>query len=230
MTAAHRRGAGLRARMRARPRTTSRPTSRSRPSSSRPGNRLQLLSACRSPPCSKSIFRPRGPGYLDLARADEALRNAAKLWLADNIDALRRTTRPAAAAHRSTRACRCRPTGRSPRTRRRCAHVAGPPLAGQPRSLLEPAAARRAVRISDPAPSAPSSRSDPRLERLGLRVATALRFLPPGGAVRAFEFHGDPGPGAARSALAPGRAALRRIWASCTSSRAPTTCCSCSAW
>jgi hypothetical protein len=28
---------------------------------------------------------------------------------------------------------------------------------------------------------------------LGLRVATVLRFLPPGGAVRAFEFHGDPG-------------------------------------
>jgi HupE/UreJ protein len=32
-----------------------------------------------------------------------------------------------------------------------------------------------------------------RVDRLGLRVATALRFLPPDGAVRAFEFHGDPG-------------------------------------
>src|SRR6185312_3979966 len=29
--------------------------------------------------------------------------------------------------------------------------------------------------------------------RLGLRVVTVLRFLPPGGAVRAFEFTGDPG-------------------------------------
>jgi hypothetical protein len=42
-----------------------------------------------------------------------------------------------------------------------------------------------------------SERSDfsirPRLERLGLRVTTVLRFLPPGGAVRAFEYHGDPG-------------------------------------
>jgi hypothetical protein len=28
---------------------------------------------------------------------------------------------------------------------------------------------------------------------LGIRVATVLRFLPPGGAVRAFEFEGDPG-------------------------------------
>jgi hypothetical protein len=33
----------------------------------------------------------------------------------------------------------------------------------------------------------------PGLGRLGLRVVTALRFLPPGGAVRAFELEGDPG-------------------------------------
>jgi len=33
----------------------------------------------------------------------------------------------------------------------------------------------------------------PAFDRLGLRVVTALRFLPPGGAVRAFELSGDPG-------------------------------------
>ena len=33
----------------------------------------------------------------------------------------------------------------------------------------------------------------PGLERLAARVVTVLRFLPPGGAVRAFEFTGDPG-------------------------------------
>ncbi len=33
----------------------------------------------------------------------------------------------------------------------------------------------------------------PRLERLAARVTTVLRFLPPGGAVRAYEFAGDPG-------------------------------------
>jgi hypothetical protein len=33
----------------------------------------------------------------------------------------------------------------------------------------------------------------PGLERLGARVVTALRFFPPGSAVRAFEFVGDPG-------------------------------------
>ena len=33
----------------------------------------------------------------------------------------------------------------------------------------------------------------PKLARLGVRTNDVLRFLPPGGAVRAFEFHGDPG-------------------------------------
>ena len=33
----------------------------------------------------------------------------------------------------------------------------------------------------------------PKLARLGIRTLTVLRFLPPGGAVRAFEFDGDPG-------------------------------------
>lgn len=33
----------------------------------------------------------------------------------------------------------------------------------------------------------------PGFGRLGLRVLTALTFAPPGGGVRAFEFHGDPG-------------------------------------
>src|SRR5262249_40984696 len=33
----------------------------------------------------------------------------------------------------------------------------------------------------------------PALGRLGLRIVTVLRFLPPGGVTRAFEFTGDPG-------------------------------------
>jgi hypothetical protein len=34
---------------------------------------------------------------------------------------------------------------------------------------------------------------DPKFSRLGQRVVTALRFLPPGSAERVFEFHGNPG-------------------------------------
>ena len=54
-----------------------------------------------------------------------------------------------------------------------------------------------------------------------------LRFLPPGGAVRAFEFYGDPGLVQPRPELAPGRAAVRVARVPRTSSTAPTTCCFC---
>ena len=36
-------------------------------------------------------------------------------------------------------------------------------------------------------------RIHPRVDRFGRNVSTALRFMPPDGATRAFEFHGDPG-------------------------------------
>ena len=40
----------------------------------------------------------------------------------------------------------------------------------------------------------PGSRFHPRFEQFGLRVVTVLRFLPPDGAIRAFEYEGgDPG-------------------------------------
>ena len=61
-----------------------------------------------------------------------------------------------------------------------------------------------------------------------MRVNVVLRFLPPGGAERAFDVHGDPGH--RRSSI---RAGIRRRCASSrtassTSSTASITCCSCS--
>jgi len=68
-----------------------------------------------------------------------------------------------------------------------------------------------------------------KLDRLGLRTVTVLRFLTPGGAVRAFEFLGDPGVCPARSALASAALQFVKLDSS-TSSMASITCCSCSAW
>src|SRR2546430_3847928 len=50
-----------------------------------------------------------------------------------------------------------------------------------------------------------------RVDRLGQKVSTALRFLPPDGATRAFEVHGDPGLVRLDPPLAPSRAALCRV-------------------
>jgi len=133
----------------------------------------------------------RGPGYLDLARADAALRNAATLWLADNIE-----IREGEARLASPKLVDARVTLPSDRSfgsyEEALAHLKGPRLPDSVdlfwnQQLLD---VLFEYRIQ-------SERSDfsihPKLERLGLRVATVLRFLPPGGAVRAFEYHGNPG-------------------------------------
>src|SRR5262245_14527551 len=50
------------------------------------GDRLQLLVRVPLSAMREVDVPRRGPGYLDLARADAALRNAAKLWFSDNVD------------------------------------------------------------------------------------------------------------------------------------------------
>src|SRR5450759_3205357 len=50
------------------------------------GQQLQLLIRVPLYAMQEVDFPRRGPGYLDLARADAALRTAATQWLADNID------------------------------------------------------------------------------------------------------------------------------------------------
>ena len=67
--------------------------------------------------------------------------------------------------------------------RRRSPHVTGPPLAAGRDALLEPGAARRAVRVPDRAPIASTFSIRPALARLGVRVvrpccATSRRPAP----------------------------------------------------
>jgi len=133
----------------------------------------------------------RGPGYLDLARAAAALRNAAQLWIGGEVEIYEDGTRLRAPQIVAARVSL--PSDRSFATYEDAlAHVMGPPLPsdtelywsqGMLDALLEYPIRSDASRFS----------FRPELSRLGLRVVTVLRFLPPGGAVRAFEFIGDPG-------------------------------------
>ncbi len=133
----------------------------------------------------------RGPGYLDLARADAALRTAANLWLADNIDMYEgeaklayprvvdvRVSLPSDKSFASFAGAR--------------AHLAGPRLPEKMELFWNQGLMDVLFEYPIESDAGPFS-IQPRLERLGLRVAVALRFLPAGGAERAFEFHGDPG-------------------------------------
>jgi len=155
------------------------------------GQRLQLLAQVPMSAMREVDFPKRGPGYLEISRADEALRNAAKLWLIDNIDIHENGNK--LAAPRIVHARVSLPSDKSFASfEQALAHVQGPRLADSldlywNQQLLD-------VLLEYPITSDRSQFAiHPRVERLGLRVSTALRFLPPGGATRAFEFHGNPG-------------------------------------
>ena len=136
-------------------------------------------------------FPTRGPGYLDISRADDALRHAVKLYLIDNI-----TLYEDGAALPPPRIAYARVSLASDRSftsyEQARAHVEEPPLADNldlywNQQLLD-------VLLEYQIRSDRSAFSiRPRVDRFGQSVSTALRFLPPTGVTRAFEFHGDPG-------------------------------------
>ena len=136
-------------------------------------------------------FPVRGPGYLDLARATPLLPDAAKLWVADYIEVYegdRQLDRGAVVATRVSL-----PSDRAFATYQGAlAQVTGPPLAD---SISIPwQQAMLDVLLEYPITSPTSKFSiQPSLAHLGVRTTTVLRFLPPNGAERAFEYVGDPG-------------------------------------
>src|SRR5918997_587523 len=50
------------------------------------GHKLELLIRAPMAALQEVDYPRRGPGYLEVSRADEALRHAAQLWLIQNID------------------------------------------------------------------------------------------------------------------------------------------------
>jgi hypothetical protein len=138
--------------------------------------------------------RPRGAtnaDLLDLARAEASLRDAATLWLGDFLE-LYENDQPLGAPQVVSVRASLQADKSFASYEEALAHVTGPPLPATTeyfwsQGLLD-------VLFEYPIRSEQSLFSiRPRLARLGIRTLTVLRFLPPGGAVRGFEFHGDPG-------------------------------------
>jgi hypothetical protein len=155
------------------------------------GPRLRLLVRAPLAAMRDVNFPTRGPGYLDLPRADRFLHDAAMLWIAGSLqlyEGERRLPTPRIAAVRVSL-----PSDRSFTSYDEAvAHVTGARLPHDTelywnQGLLD-------VLFEYPIRSDRSDFSiDPGLARLGVRVVTVLRFLPPGGAIRPFELSGDPG-------------------------------------
>jgi hypothetical protein len=136
-------------------------------------------------------FPLRGPGYLDLTRVGALLPDAATLWVSNFLDVYEGDTRlrkPHVAASRismeSDRSFMSFDTA--------LAHLTSTPLQNDQDVYWDQAMLD--VLFDYPIHSDRSRFSiHPGLSHLASRVVTVLRFLPPGGATRAFEFEGDPG-------------------------------------
>ena len=136
-------------------------------------------------------FPVRDPGYLEIAEADGLIREAADVWIGDYVTMQengRPLGRPTIAAVRVAI-----PGDRAFLTYERAlANVRAEPLPDE--IELPPQQAMVDVLLEWPIESEESEFSiDSGLAHLGLRTVTVLRFLPPGGAERAFQFSGDPG-------------------------------------
>jgi hypothetical protein len=155
------------------------------------GHTLELLVRLPLASLIDTDFPTRPDGTLDVARADDPIRGGIKVWLTDNIDVFengKTLEKPRIAA-----ALVSLPSDKSFTSFEEArAHVLGPPLS----SDLGLYWSQIFVDVLLEYPIA-SDRSafavDLRVDRLGGSVNTALRFMPPDGAVRAFEFHGATG-------------------------------------
>ena len=155
------------------------------------GQRLRLIVRVPLEAMRDLEFPLRGQGYLDLARVDLVLRDATRLWIAGSIQLYENGRRIGGEQIVATRVSL--PSDRSFGSYQTAfAHLQGPPLPVETDLVWQQAMLD--VLLEYPIESERSSFSlVPALAHLGLRTSTVLRFLPPGGAERAFQYSGNPG-------------------------------------
>jgi hypothetical protein len=133
----------------------------------------------------------RGEGFLDFSRVDTALRDAVALWLSDELELYENDVRlpkprivDARVSLESDRAFGSYESA--------LAHFSAPRLKND--TQLYWSQGLMDVLLEYPIGAETSAFSiRPRLERLGIRVDSVIRFITSSGEVRAFDLHGDPG-------------------------------------
>ena len=157
------------------------------------GQRLRLLVRVPLEALSDMAFPTVGPGYLDFetARRRNELNEAAMVWMGQEVRLFENGDRLAVPAISAIKVSL--PSNRAFETYEGALeHVQGPVL---PVGTQLPWQQAVLDVLFDYQITSDQSEFSirPSLERMGLRVITVLRFLPPGGAERAFELRGDPG-------------------------------------
>lgn len=155
------------------------------------GNHLNILVRVPLKTMRDVEFPVHGEGYLDFDRVDPTLREAATLWVSDFIDVYEGEQRLPKPRIVDTRlSLESDPSFAS--YEQAVAHLSSPKLSNGTAIFWDQLMLD--VLFEYPIQSDQSHFSiHPGLDRLAARVVIALRFLPPGGSVRAFEFLGDPG-------------------------------------
>jgi HupE / UreJ protein len=155
------------------------------------GNQARLIVRAPLKAMRDVEFPLRGPGYLDLSRTERHLRDAATLWIVSAIEIYEDDSRLPAPRIAAVRAS-LPSEGSFGSYDEALAHVTGPALPVETEVIWDQAMLD--VLFEYPIRSEISDFSiRTTLARLGLRVLTSLRFEAPGGVVRAFELHDDPG-------------------------------------
>ncbi|MBI4503280.1 MAG: HupE/UreJ family protein [Gemmatimonadetes bacterium] len=136
-------------------------------------------------------FPLRGAGYLDIERSDSLIRDAARTWLVSYLELYENGVSLRGVSLAAARISL--PSDRSFLSYDSAlAHVLDPALPRGTEIVWQQAMLD--VLFEYPIQAAGSRFSiHPALSHLGLRTTTVLRFLPPGGAERAFEYVGDAG-------------------------------------
>src|SRR5712692_4899014 len=155
------------------------------------GERLQLLVRVPLRAIRDLEFPERERGYLDVEKLAARLPDAATLWISSFVEIYEGETRLA-----QSRVAATQVSIESDKSfasfEEALRHVTAPKLANTANVVWNQVLFD--VLFEYPIHSDRSAFSiRPGLERLAARVVTVLLFLPPGGAVRAYEFLGDPG-------------------------------------
>src|SRR5689334_20134495 len=161
------------------------------PASLPSGGKLDLLVRVPVKSMRDIDFPKLGPGYLDLSRADQFLRDAATVWLVRAIEIYENDGRLPA-----PQLLAVRPSLESDKSfasyEMALAHITGPRLpentqVAWDQTMLD-------AWLEYPIQSERSQFSiRPHVDTLGVRVITVMRFVPAEGPLRAFEFQGDEG-------------------------------------
>ena len=156
------------------------------------GERLRMLIRLPLEAMLDVNFPLYGPGYLDIEAAETLLPNAARLWLAQEVELYEDGTRLAEPTLGAVRLSL--PSDRSFNDYETAlAHVTTGTRLPSTTEIIWRQAMLDVLLDFDTVSDQSSFAIRPGVERLGLRVISVIRFITPAGAERAFELRGDPG-------------------------------------